>query len=363
MMPSTDSRDILYGHLRRFGRLAPWTVATWAVVAMGASRLAGMRTGGFELYDLIGALLCGVGIGGAMAWFETRPVRRGYINRRPWLDVVMRTVLYTAVVGAVVLIGRQLLFRVFPEEATAEVWRPVGEMVRDARIVRFMVLLLVASFVLNLALHLRLAIGPRHLRAMFLGTYRLPVREQRMFLFMDLIDSTAIAARLGPLEFTHFKHDFFCDLTEPILATDGQIVQYVGDEVMLTWAQRELSSARNPIRFLALTQNRLAHRAAYYRERYGTVPAFRTGVHAGEVVVAEVGDTRRDIVYSGDTVNAAARLLQGCRPAGLTMLLSEEAMSWLRAVGVEVAGVTPREPVLLRGRLEAMDVWGGSAVR
>ena len=317
-----------------------------------------MRTADFGLYDLVGAILCGVSIGGAMAWFETRPVRRDYVNRRPWLDLLMRTLLYAAVVGAVVLIGRQLLFRVFPAEATSTVWRPVAEMVRDPIIIRFMVLLVLASFVLNFVLHLRLAIGPRHLAAMFTGKYRLPVREQRMFLFMDLVSSTAIAERLGALEFTHFKHDFFCDLAEPLLVTGGQIVQYVGDEVMITWEQKDLSDRENPLRFLQLTQKLLARRTLHYEARYGTVPQFRTGIHAGEVVVAQVGDTRRDIVYSGDTVNAAARLLQGCRPAGVELLVSDTALAWLTAAGVEAVDLREREPMTLRGRAEALGVWG-----
>ncbi len=317
-----------------------------------------MRTADYGLYDITGAILCGVGIGSAMAWFETRPVRQGYVNRRPWLDLLMRTLLYTAVVTVVVLVGRQLLFRVFPDEATSTVWRPVAEMAQDPIIQRFMIALLLASFALNFMLHLRLAIGPKHLAAMFTGKYRLPVREQRLFLFLDLVSSTAIAERLGPLEFTHFKHDFFCDLAEPLLATEGTIVQYVGDEVMLTWEQSELSEYYDPLRFLQLTLKQLTRRAAYYEQRYGTVPVFRTGIHAGEVIVAQVGDTRRDIVYSGDTVNAAARLLQACRPAGVTLLVSEVAKGWLEAAGVEVLGLERKEAMLLRGRKGELGVWG-----
>ena len=341
-------------HLVRSKRLFPGAFVAWSIAALGASRLAGMRTGPLELYDLTGAVLCGTLIGGAMAWFETRPVRRNYLNRFPYLDIVLRTLVYTIVVSTAVLIGRSILFTFFPEEAAGDIWRPVREMMGDWRIRRFVILMFLASFALNFFLHLRLAIGPKHLRAMFTGKYRLPVREERLFVFIDLIDSTAIAQRLGPLEFTHFKHDFFCDLADPLRLTDGHIVQYVGDEVMLTWERDELDEEHDPLLFLQLARKRVARRAAYYEQRYHVVPAFRTGIHAGTVVVAEVGDTRRDIVYSGDVVNAAARLLQACRPAGVKLLISDEALRWVAPVPAE--SIRALEPMTLRGRSEHLHV-------
>ncbi len=354
--PVLDPLSPLHQHFRRFRRIWLGTCIAWLVVSLGASRLAGMRTGDFGTYDIIGGLLCGIAIGTAMAWFETRPVRVGYINNHPWLDIALRTVLYTAVVAVVILVGRLLLFRFFPSEATGEVWRSVPEMLNDRVIRRFIVLLLMASFALNFFLHLRLMMGPSNLQALFTGRYRLPVEEERLFVFIDLVDSTAIAERLGPLEFTHFKHDFFCDLAEPLLATGGHIVQYVGDEVMITWRKSALSAAHSPLRFLQLTLKQLERRRLHYERRFATVPRFRTGIHAGMVVVAEVGDTRRDIVYSGDTVNTAARLLQACRPQGVQLLLSERAREWIAASGAELPHFASQRAMELRGRSEPLAV-------
>jgi adenylate cyclase len=49
--------------------------------------------------------------------------------------------------------------------------------------------------------------------------YHRPVAEDRIFMFLDLNDSTAIAAALGPLRFNDFKNDFFHDIAEPVLET------------------------------------------------------------------------------------------------------------------------------------------------
>lgn len=51
-----------------------------------------------------------------------------------------------------------------------------------------------------------------------------------------------------------------------------------------------------------------------YLARYGIVPGFEAGLHGGPVVTAEIGDVKKEIVHSGDTVNTAARIEAECRP-------------------------------------------------
>lgn len=353
---SSEGRNaILKAHIHRASRLWGPSIVIWSIAAIVASRLSGMREGPFELFDIVGAILCGVTIGSAMSWFETRPLRPGYVNRLPWLDVAMRAVLYTGAVFVTMLIGRFILFNYFPDEIRGEHWRPIGEMWNDIPIRRFIFLMFFASFGLNFVLHLRLMLGPKNMLAMFTGRYRLPVKENRLFLFIDLINSTEIAERLGPLEFTHFKHDFFCALAQPLLSTSGTIVQYVGDEVMLTWSIKDLDEKVCPFVFIDKSRKRINQQADYFEKRYGTLPTFRSGIHAGEVVVAEVGDTRRDIVYSGDVVNSAARLLQACRPEGVALLISEEAAQLIH-VGFR-QNLRRHGELQLRGRKGGMEVW------
>lgn len=348
-------RAILKAHVQRALRLWVPTVVIWGIAAIVASRLSGMREGPFELFDVVGAILCGVTIGSAMSWFETRPLRPNYLNRHPWLDVAMRAVLYTGAVFVTMLIGRFILFKYFPDDIRGEHWRPIGEMWNDIPIRRFIFLMFFASFGLNFVLHLRLMLGPKNMLAMFTGRYRLPVKEKRLFLFIDLINSTAIAERLGPLEFTHFKHDFFCALAQPLLSTHGTIVQYVGDEVMLTWSIKDLDEQTCPFVFIEQARKRINQQKSYFEQRYGALPLFRSGIHAGEVVVAEVGDTRRDIVYSGDVVNSAARLLQACRPEGVELLISEEAAQLIHAGFRQ--NLRRHGALQLRGRQGGMKVW------
>ena len=94
-----------------------------------------------------------------------------------------------------------------------------------------LVVLLVLQFVTLVS---RL-LGPNVLLNYLLGRYHTPKEEERIFMFMDLRSSTTIAERLGPLKWHKFLNDFFFDLAKPIRRYQGEIYQYVGDEVVISW--------------------------------------------------------------------------------------------------------------------------------
>ena len=45
-----------------------------------------------------------------------------------------------------------------------------------------------------------------------------------------------------------------------------------------------------------------------YHRQFGVAPTFRIGIHGGDVVVSEQGDTKRAIGVYGDPINIAARM-------------------------------------------------------
>ena len=350
--PPQDTRR---AHRRRALRLWPGLTLTWTIATIGASRLASISSGGLKLYEVATALLIGALTAYFMALVETRPLARRTRRSGRGGDLVLRTLLYTAVAFVSVAFSYIALELLLPGLFEGARRPPLVEIVTYYRFWIFIGLLLLASLAINFFLHLRLVVGGNHLRALFIGRYREPVLEDRVFVFIDLVDSTAIAQALGPLEFTHFKHDFFTDLSDAVLDTRGLIVQYVGDEVMLTWRTADARATGGPLDFVRLAHERLALRKSYYTDTYGFVPVFRTGVHCGKVVVAEVGDVRRDIVYSGDVVNTAARLLQACRPNGHAILISRDAHDLMPEAFRQ--NFVAREALELRGRDDLLDVF------
>ena len=60
-------------------------------------------------------------------------------------------------------------------------------------------------------------LGPGVLYKLLSGSYHSPKEDERIFMFLDLNNSTSIAEKLGPAKFTDFKNDFFSSMTIPIL--------------------------------------------------------------------------------------------------------------------------------------------------
>jgi adenylate cyclase len=218
-----------------------------------------------------------------------------------------------------------------------------------------LVLLLAASFIISFVREVHRMFGPGTFLKLFLGTYVNPTEEDRVVMFLDLNNSTAIAERLGPLKFTDFKNDFFRDLADPVLETDGEIFQYVGDEVVLTWKSRKGLRDANWLRFFFMLKDAVASRAEQYIEEYGVVPDFKAGVHAGTVITTEIGELKREIVYSGDVMNTASRIETVCRPQNKSLLVSDalvQRTSIPSEFDAEEIG-----PVDLRGKSEVVDLW------
>ncbi|MGN1286023.1 MAG: adenylate/guanylate cyclase domain-containing protein [Bradyrhizobium sp.] len=198
-------------------------------------------------------------------------------------------------------------------------------------------------------------IGGHTLLAIVLGRYRQPVREERVLLFLDLVGSTTLAEAMGELRVQELLTRFFFDIDEPIVSHGGEVHAYVGDEVIVTWPAGDGRPSRRYLDCVFAIEDRLAKRADHYRKEFGLVPAFRAGMHAGAVVIAECGDSRRQIAYFGDTVNVTARLQGHCKEAGRPLLVSGEL---LRLLPPDLDFVIePLGSTQLRGRAASVDIF------
>ena len=81
--------------------------------------------------------------------------------------------------------------------------------------------------------------GPGILIPLLLGRYRNPKEEDRIFMFMDLKSSTTTAEQLGHLKYSSFIRDCFSDINEVLYPFRAQVYQYVGDEIVVTWPEKE----------------------------------------------------------------------------------------------------------------------------
>ncbi len=165
--------------------------------------------------------------------------------------------------------------------------------------------------------------GPGIFYSFLMGKYFHPKEEDRIFMFLDIRSSTTIAEQLEEMQYFEFLKDFFKDATPGILKAKGEIYQYVGDEMVVSWPYQRGLENYNCINAFFEVQQIIQEKAAVYKEKYGIVPTFKVGIHGGKVISGEIGLIKRDIAFSGDILNTTARIQSKCNEMGVDLLLSE----------------------------------------
>lgn len=161
------------------------------------------------------------------------------------------------------------------------------------------------------------------------GKYQPAAQEELIFMFIDLKSSTTIAEKLG-LELNHeFLNDFFHDMTDSILECKSTIYQYVGDEIVLTWTVKNGINNLHCVDVFFHIIKQIDSKKELYLKKYGVYPEFKAGLHIGKVIVGEMGDVKKDLVYHGDTMNTTARIQSECNAAGKIFLASGEIIGKL----------------------------------
>jgi adenylate cyclase len=172
-------------------------------------------------------------------------------------------------------------------------------------------------------------LGPGVLLRYLSGRYHRPRREARIFMFLDLESSTTLAERLGPEAYYNLVNECFRDLATPVLESAGEIYEYVGDEVVLTWTEERGLRNANCIRVYFDFTRRLETKREAYLEKFGIVPEFKAGVHVGEVISAEIGDLKKSLVFNGDVLNTGSRIQGQCGELGKRLLASSHLVERL----------------------------------
>lgn len=156
------------------------------------------------------------------------------------------------------------------------------------------------------------------------GKYHRPVEEERIFMFLDMKSSTTYAERLGHVRYFEMLKAYYADLSDPIIEYAGEIYQYVGDEIVVSWTIGEGLRNNNCIRCFFAMRSALASQARQYQLTYGLVPTFKAALHCGSVTTGEIGVIKKDIIFTGDVLNTTARIQGLCNDHGVDILVSEQ---------------------------------------
>jgi adenylate cyclase len=326
-------RDLLWFAL--IGALAGAAYGHMAAVSDGRPLLG---FGGLPRGVLTGVVIVGVLF--SLERVLERPAM-GRLRRLPFLvHLAIKTVLYLVIILFGLVIGAW----VFPAPREVGVWLPIE---RQDVLVSFAVVLVV-RFIDDID-HL---LGQNVQRNFVTGRYHRPRLKQRVFLFIDIEGSTALAERLGDLAFHRLVNRFVIDITDPIVKASGEIHRYVGDELIATWRLVDGIADANCVRACFDALERLAVLGPAYQRDFGTRVHCRAGLHCGPVVTGEMGSVKKEIVFLGDTVNTAARILELCRQTGDRVLASATLVDLVELP----AGITKRPLGDLRLRGKETDV-------
>ena len=197
--------------------------------------------------------------------------------------------------------------------------------------------------------------GPGVFWKMVRGKYYRPKTEDRIFMFLDLNASTTIAEQIGNELYHDLLKEFFADITNSILDHGGEIYQYLGDGIIIDWSTEGDKQDLRCIFCFFDMRKEIQERHDKYERKFGLVPTFKAGLHAGKVVVGEIGIIKRDITYSGDVLNTAARIQGMCHQLKSEVLVSDDL---LKRVSLPVQFVADAAgSFLLKGKEREMELY------
>lgn len=276
-----------------------------------------LRTRRLSFFSMAFAII-GLIIAGTEAFYLKNAFRRFPL----WLSTILRMVL-TFMLFLLVSILFLLAYYVFSYNGSFADFQHIfiDTILLTPSFMMFMIDLGVLSFISIMILEISDKYGPGGIRNLLKGRYNKPRKENRIFLFLDINDATTIAEKIGHERYFSMLKDFFADITDPVLSNAGHIYQYVGDEISLYWH----NSPKNKLRCLSFIKQAvevIEKKAAHYKKEYGTVPSFKIGIHAGEVTAGYIGIVKKELVFSGDTLNTAARIRSKCHELSRSFVVS-----------------------------------------
>lgn len=304
----------------------------------------------------IGSLVSGISggiIGGTILVFYWSNWLRTLSYRRSLLNIFLTyTLVYILVAVITSLFYRSLEFNILSFKS--ELWIGVLSDITSILQIQSYFLWLFIVLITIIALLVNDKYGPGIFASFLLGKYFHPKREERVFMFLDLRGSTSAAEQLGEEKYFSFLKEVYRDSTPAILKALGEIYQYVGDEIVISWKKEIGIKNANAIECFFGIQACFLEKSSYYKEKYrGIMPEFKAGLHCGSVMAGEIGILKRDIVYSGDVLNTTARIQAKCNELKVNILLSEYLIKTMDKMPDHIQ---PREVgrIALRGKREPL---------
>jgi adenylate cyclase len=196
--------------------------------------------------------------------------------------------------------------------------------------------------------------GKKNFFKLIFGLYHQPREVSRIFMFLDIKDSTTIAEKLDNKLYSALIKDFFYDISDAIITYHGEIYQYAGDEIIVTWPL--IGDNLNCIRTFFKMEEIILNKSKAYSKKYNLIPEFKAGIHSGQVIVTVVGRQKKEIAYHGDVLNTTARIEGKCNFLSQKLLVSKSILPFIKNNSKYF--IKEKGQIELKGKSEKLSLYG-----
>jgi adenylate cyclase len=275
-----------------------------------AAIIAGLSIGTFEIFYF-------------QEYFRTKPF--GY-------TVFVKSLIYSFAMVFLIIVGLYFdqSFNIGKSIFHPDVRKEVATYLNGSGVWAFVIYWTAIVILTQIFILMRDSFGYGVLPNFILGRYNKPKEERRIFMFLDIKSSTTIAEKLGHIQYHNLLNDFFDDINDSIIFSKGEIYQYIGDEITVSWRMKEGIENQNCLRCFFSIVNAIENKSSRYMERFGLIPGFKAGIHCGNVTVGEVGVIKKEIVFTGDVLNTTARIEELCNTYTVNLLVSKNLLDMLQ---------------------------------
>jgi adenylate cyclase len=189
------------------------------------------------------------------------------------------------------------------------------------------------------------------------GKSRMHLGEERyvVCMFVDMRGSTQMAEKRLPFDTVFLINRFLAAVSQAVIEAGGQPNQYLGDGLLALFglSTDPATACRQALNAAAMIAGNVDHLNRVFAEAERDPIRFGIGIHAGEVIVGDIG-YRDAVVFTalGDTVNVTARLEAMTKDLGCEVVLSDELC---KTAGM-AADALPSIEVAIRGRADPLIV-------
>ncbi|MFQ6599783.1 adenylate/guanylate cyclase domain-containing protein [Flavobacterium sp. C3NV] len=260
------------------------------------------------------AITC-ICIGLLMGVFHTLVYPKMIKTRNIILTIFLRITVFTALTTALILVAFQ--FSGMPSNTWKSNSLPEGSGVS------VMISMILMEILVGMVVTIRTNMGKNYFRNFIRNAYFTPSLEDRIFMFMDLKDSTLLVEKMGSKKFSSFIQDCFKDISAIALDLGSEIYQFVGDEAVLSWQIKTNKCFSNALQMHFSLMKLLEKKRQYYIDKHRKFPEFRSSIHSGIVSAALVGVYKKEMAYHGGVLNLCSRLQKVCRDHDADLVISE----------------------------------------